>query len=408
MLFLRLAWRNLWRNPWRTAIVLTAVAVGIAGVVLSMAINNGLVLQMVQNAIATEVGHLQVHAPGFDRNPVVRVRLADGGHATEEVLRSLPEVKAWAPRVTSEGLVFSPRASVGVRVVGIDPAKEATVSILARSVVAGSYLGDADGSAKRLLIGATLAHRLHVGVGDKVVLSVQDLSGDMTGEAFRVAGEFRTPSLEFDRGTVFMRLDQSQQIFGLGEAISEVVVIAGERAEIPAIREALRLRLGNAVEVQTWEELRPMLLQTVEIFDSVGWYVYAAIFVAMVFGIANVLLMAVYERIREIGVLMAIGMRPQRLLAMIVTESVVLTALGLGLGYGAAVAAVAALSDGIDLSFWASGLTAVGVGTRIVPVIRSYDVVIPIGIAMLTAVVASLWPALRAARLRPAEAIRYV
>jgi ABC-type lipoprotein release transport system permease subunit len=407
MLFLRLAWRNLWRNPWRTAIVLTAVTVGIAGVVLSMAINNGLVRQMVENAIATEVGHLQIHAPGFDRNPVVRIRLKDGGQTSADVLRSLPEVRAWAPRVTSEGLIFSPRASVGVRVVGIDPDQEATVSMLARSIVDGAYL-DTAGAAKRLLIGETLAQRLHVRVGDKVVVSVQGLSGDLTGEAFRVAGLFRTPSLEFDRGTVFMRLDQSQQLFGLGDAVSEIVVIARERSQIGEIRDVLEHRLGDAVEVKTWEELRPMLLQTVEIFDAVAWYVYAAIFVAMVFGIANVLLMAVFERIREIGILMAIGMRPRRLLAMILAESLILTAVGLGLGYGVAVAAVAALHDGIDLSFWASGLTAAGIGTRIVPVIRSYDVVIPIGIAMLTAVVASLWPALRAARLRPAEAVRYV
>jgi ABC-type lipoprotein release transport system permease subunit len=237
---------------------------------------------------------------------------------------------------------------------------------------------------------------------------VQDLSGDLTGEAFRIAGVFRTPSLEFDRGTIFIRLGESQRLFGLGDAISDVVVIARQRSQIAAIRDALQRRLGDAVEVQTWEELRPMLLQTVEIFDSTAWYVYAAIFIAMVFGIANVLLMAVYERIREIGILMAIGMRPRRLLAMILAESIILTILGLGLGYGIAVAVVAALHNGIDLSFWARGLTAVGIGTRIVPVIRSYDVVIPIGIAMLTAVVASLWPALRAARLRPADAVRYV
>jgi ABC-type lipoprotein release transport system permease subunit len=245
-------------------------------------------------------------------------------------------------------------------------------------------------------------------VGDKVVVSVQDLSGDLTGEAFRVAGLFRTPSLEFDRGTVFMRLDHSQQLFGLGDAISEIVIIAQERSQIGEIRDVLERRLGAAAEVKTWEELRPMLLQTVEIFDSVAWYVYAAIFVAMVFGIANVLLMAVFERIREIGILMAIGMRPRRLLAMILAESLILTAAGLSLGYGVAVGTVAALHNGIDLSFWASGLTAAGIGTRIVPVIRSYDVVIPIGIAILTAVVASLWPALRAARLRPAQAVRYV
>jgi ABC-type antimicrobial peptide transport system permease subunit len=146
----------------------------------------------------------------------------------------------------------------------------------------------------------------------------------------------------------------------------------------------------------------------IEVFDATAWYVYAAIFVAMVFGIANVLLMSVYERIREIGILMAIGMRGRRLVGMIVVESTLLTVIGLAVGYGLAVAAVAALHDGIDLSHWAEGLTAMGIGTRIVPIIRSQDVWIPISIALVTAVAASLWPALRATRFRPAQAVRQV
>jgi len=404
MLSLRFAWRNLWRNPRRTAIVLSAVSVGIAGVVLSMAVNNGMILQMVETAIRTEVGHLQLHARGFEANPRLRLNLPEGGRAGVEALRALPGVRAFAPRVRSEGLVFSPRASVGVAVVGIDPEREAEVSVLERSLVAGAYL---DGQ-RRILVGEALARRLHVEVGDKVVLSVQQLGGDLTGEAFRVGGVFRTASLEFDRGTVFLRLPDSQQLFGLGDAVSELVVLAEERRRVGALQAALRARLGDGVEVRTWEELRPLLVQMIEVFDATAWYVYAAIFVAMVFGIANVLLMSVYERIREIGILMAIGMKGRRLVAMIVVESTLLTGLGLGLGYGLAVAAVASLRDGIDLSRWAEGLTTLGVGTVIVPVIRSQDVGIPILVALVTAIVASLWPSLRATRLRPAQAVRHV
>jgi ABC-type lipoprotein release transport system permease subunit len=405
VLILRLAWRNLGRNPRRTGIVLTAVAVGIAGVVLSMAINNGLVLQMVETAIATELGHLQVHAAGFDENPMLRLRLVDGGRAAGEALESLSGVKAWTPRVRSEGLVSSARANVGVRVVGIEPGRESAVSNLAESIVEGAFL---DGASRRILIGEKLARRLDVTVGSKVVLSVQDLRGDLTGEAFRVAGLFRTASAELDRGTVYLRLEESQKLLRLGQSVSELIVIADTRGQIRDIQQGLRTRLGDELEVQTWEELRPLLVQMVEIFDRTAWYVYSAVFVAMVFGIANVLLMSVFERMREIGILMAVGLRPGRLVGLITAESMLLTFLGLAIGYGAAVACVLALHDGIDMSLWAEGLTAVGVGTRIVPVIRANDVVVPVAVAWVTALVASLWPALRAARLRPAEAVRRI
>ena len=173
-------------------------------------------------------------------------------------------------------------------------------------------------------------------------------------------------------------------------------------------RDSIAPRLGVELEVRTWKELRPLLDYMVSSFDQSAWWVYAAVFVAMAFGIANVLLMAVYERIREIGVLTAIGMRPQRLVAMILAESLVLAVLGLALGLGAAFATAWALRDGIDLSAYAEGLNAYGIGTRIVPVIRSQDVATPVGVALVTALLASLWPALHAVRIRPADAVRRV
>jgi ABC-type lipoprotein release transport system permease subunit len=398
---LRLAWRNVWRNPRRTGVVVCAVAVGIAGVLLSMSVNYGMVVGLVETAIATELGHLQVHARGFDENPELRIRLEDGGRAVSASIAGLTEVKAWTRRVRGEGLLTSPRASAGVSVVGIEPELEAEVSLVARSIIQGSYL---DGR-RRVLIGEELARRLEVGVGDKVVLSVQDLRGDLTGEALRVGGLFRSPSRDLDRGTVFVRLGEAQALLGLGEAVSEIVVVATGRRAISPIRDALVRSLPSA-EVRTWEELRPLLVYMVDMFDQMAVYVYLAVFVAMAFGIANVLMMAVYERRREIGILMAVGMGRGRVVAMIVTESALVTLLGLMIGFAVAIAALAALQDGIDLSYFAEGLTAYGFGTRIVPALRVEDFIVPTGVAVVTALLASAWPALRAVGFRPAEAVR--
>jgi ABC-type lipoprotein release transport system permease subunit len=401
----RMAWRNLWRAPRRTGIVLVAVAIGIGGVVLSMAIYNGMMFQMVETAIATELGHLQVHAPGFDQNPLLRFRLEDGGRAAMAVLEGRADVRAFARRVRSEGLVSSPRANAGVRVIGIDPSAESRVSTVAETVVRGAYL---DGERRRLLLGEELATRLRVDVGSKVVLSVQDLGGDLTGEAFRVGGIFKSASGEIDRATVYVRLSESQQLFGLGASISELVIVAREPQEILPLQQLLQQELGGAGVVQTWQELRPFLVQIVELFDQTGWAMYAAVFVAMMFGIANVLLMSVFERTREIGVVLALGMQPRRIVAVVVLESLWLTLLGLALGYAVAALGVFLLRDGIDLSLFAKGLSWMGIGSRIVPVIRSYDLFVPVTVAIVTAGIASLWPSLRAARLRPAQAMRHV
>lgn len=401
----RLARRNVWRSRRRTAVVLAAVSVGIGGAVLTMAVNYGMVVEMIEAAIQTRLGHLQVHAQGFEDDPTLERRLEQGVALGRTAVQGARGVAAWAPRVRGEGLLYSPRASVGVSVVGVDPAREAAVTVLEEQVVEGRYL---DGERRRVLIGEALAQRLSVGVGDKVVLSVQDLAGDLTGEAYRVGGIFRTASRELDRGSVFLPLEESQELLGLDGAVSELVVRAEPRADLEALRGRLRERLGSGVEVRTWRELEPLLVYLIETFDTTGWIVYAAVFVAMAFGIANVLLMAVYERVREIGIQRAVGMPPVRVVATIVDESLLLTAVGLALGLGAAWLGVTALGDGIDLSRFSEGLTAYGIPTRIRPVVRSDDVVVPSLVAVVTAVVASAWPAVHAARIRPVEALRHV
>jgi ABC-type lipoprotein release transport system permease subunit len=402
----RMAYRNVLRNPRRTGVVLTAVAVGLGGIMLTVAVNFGMILQMVEVAIDTDLGHVQAHAPGFMDKPGIERRIPgdDAG------LDGLGDDVEWARRVRVEGLVFSPRASVGVRVIGIEPERERRVSNIASSVIAGEYL---DGERRRLVVGERLARRLKVDLGDKVVLSAQDAAGDMTGEAYRIGGVFRTSSRELDEAVVYLRLDESQEILGVGTDVSEVVVVSRDRGIVrrddvlQSLRDRVAARLPG-LDVDTWKEVRPLLDSMIDMFDQMGWIIYAAVFVAMAFGIANVLLMSVFERIREIGIMMAVGMPPARLVASILVEALVLTLAGVLLGFGLGFAGVALLADGIDLSAWTEGLTAFGIPTRIVPVLRVEDLTVPTVVAFVTAIVASLWPALRAVRTRPAEAVRHV
>ncbi len=401
----RFAWRNIGRNPRRTAIIGSAVAIGVGGTILAVAITYGMIGGMVATTIDNELGHLQVHAPGFSEKPSLDYRLQGAAQIEGPFAEGLPGLEGWAPRVRHEGLVSSPRASLGVRVIGIDPVREIHVTALDESLVEGEYL---IGEKRRVVLGARLARRLHVGLGDKVVLSVQDLSGDLTGEAFRVAGLFETASRDLDNSAVYLDLGEAQTLLGMGSSVSELAVRLDDDQSTAAAAAALRSRFGDSAEVRTWGEMRPLLVAMASMFDQMGWILYGAVFIAMAFGIANVLLMSLYERIREIGIQMALGMKPPRLIASLMAESFILTLAGVAVGVGLAELGVFAFADGLDLSAWADGLTAYGIPPKLVPILRAEDLQTPVLIAILTAILASLWPALRASRIRPAEAIRHV
>jgi ABC-type lipoprotein release transport system permease subunit len=401
---LRMAWRNLWRNPRRTAVVLSAISVGIAGCVLAMAINLGMVAGMVDSAIRSGLGHMQVHASGWDKSPDLETRLLDGGMAVAKALDQVPEIESWAPRLRAQGLVASPRASVGVDIVGVDPQREPGVSVVESSIISGEWLGE----PRRLVLGDKLAARLEADVGSKLVVSVQDLQGELTGRALRVAGLVQAGTREVDDGVVFLRLEEAQALLGMGQAISEIAIVTSDRKRVALIQQKLEAKLGAGPEVRTWEQLQPLLVYMIDSFDSMAWVMYAAVFIAMAFGIANVLLMAVFERMREIGMMRAVGMSRARVVGMVVLESTFVTALGLALGVALAICGVWLLSDGIDISRWADSVDAYGVESVLKPVLRARDFVAPVMIGAITAVLSSFWPALRAARAKPADALRQV
>jgi ABC-type lipoprotein release transport system permease subunit len=397
----RLALRGLGRQPRRSGVVLAAVAIGLGSLLLAMALQYGLVGQMAETAIRSEIGDLQAHAIGWKDSAPLAERMDEARSLA--ALAGAQTLIGVAPRLRGEALAQSPRASVGVRVLGVDPAREPHVTTLASFVREGAWFA---AQPRRALIGAGLARRLRVGAGDKLVLAVQDARGDLTGEAFRIGGLLDPPTRELDESVVFLSLADAQRLYGVAGEISEIALAARERGALEAPRREAASALGAGVRVETWREREPLLSMMIELFDQMGWVIYAAIFVAMAFGIANVLLMSVLERTREIGVLLAIGMPPARMVAIVIAESAVLVMVGVALGFALGFAGIWALRDGIDLGRWGEGLRAYGMPTKLMPIARSGDVTAPLIVAALTALIASLWPALRAVRTRPADALR--
>jgi putative ABC transport system permease protein len=408
---LRIAWRNVGRGRLRSAIVVCAIAVGVSACVLLIAWSRGIFHQMADNAVRSRLGHLAVLAPGGIDDPDPARSLPDGGRPVIEALEGRSGVRA-APRLQGDGLVQSARSSGRVSILGVDPEREPFVSSVPAQLVEGTYLVEAPASVRALppvVIGVALAERLRVDLGDKVVLHVP---GEAGIGAFRVRGLFQTASSEFDRSVAYLRLADAQHLLAAEGRVTEVAVALERPSEAHAVQAWLRASLPLAwpgVEhvVLRWQEREPQLAELLELMSNISWILYAVVFIAMAFGIANVLLMAVYERTREFGVLRALGLKSGRLLALVMLESFVLTLVGVGAGLALGVPLVLWLgATGLDLSLFAEGLRAYGIGARIHFRIGAEDLVSPVWIATATALIAALWPAVRAARLNPAEALR--
>jgi len=409
----RLAWRNLWRSWRRSVVVLTAIGVGLAASLVLVAWTRGMAVQMADNQIDAHLADIAVHALGYQADPDIANGLSDGGAGVLAALEAREGVHA-APRVVGDGLVQSARSSIRAAIVGVDPSREPEVTVIAESILEGEYLSTrvrpkhARGLPP-IVIGLAMAERLRLGLRDKLVLHVP---GETGLGAFRVRGLFATQSAEFDKSFAFVQLPDAQRLFDVGGAVTEVAIALDRPSQAAAVQQELSRDLEEVyadapVEVLRWQEREPQLAALLDLMGETAWILYGAVFVAMVFGIANAVLMSVFERTREFGVLRSLGLGARRLVALILVESLLLTVLGVGIGVGLGVPIVLWLGAvGIDLSIFATALRAYGVGAVMYPSLASEDVIQPVVLAVLTALLAGLWPAVKVARLRPAEALR--
>ena len=368
-----------------------------------MGLMNGMYVQMIATGVSTRLGHIQVHTPDFRERPDVNKAIPDGLSVLEHI-RGRDDVAAASGRSVVSGMATSPETATGVTILGVDPEADSEVFNVDEYILEGDWFR----TDKRnpIVIGAKLAERLDVRLGKKVVLQGQSPDGSIGAGAFRIAGIFRTPSSAFDEMTVFALQQDVQRVFGLGQAIHEIALRLDEYEKIETVQPALQ-QAYPGLAVETWKELAPELAVTADLGDQMLYIFMIIILLALVFGITNTMLMGVLERIRELGVLKALGMKGGRMFAMILLETLVLSLFGglVGIFTGAGTIELFARL-GIDLSVVSEGMAEFGMGNIVYPVLEWIAYLNITILVILTALVSAVYPGIKAVRLNPVAAIR--
>jgi len=404
-MYLQLGWRNIWRNPRRTTVILLAVIIGVWSMIFLGALMRGMVENIIENGIATLTGHIQVHHKGYRNDPVIENSMVDPEAVETALKRVLPPGARWTSRVRVNAIASNARHSDGVTFVGIDPVREARVSFIRQAVTQGRYLTSDDRYG--IVVGKALVDKFETKLGRKLVLMSQDTNREIASRAFRIVGIFRAELQATEKQFAFVIKPVAQHMLKLRNGISEVSIILPDHREVSQVSADLRAVLpSTGYEIQTWRELLPLVTAYLKIYDGFIFLWYLVVFIAMGFGIVNTTLMAVFERIREFGLLKALGMKPWWIIKEVLTESFFLLLIGMGIGNILGFLSTFALSgSGIDLSALAAGIEYFGISQVIYPVISGKDWIMANLVVFILGLVVSLYPAAKAARFTPVEAL---
>ena len=366
---------------------------------------------MINTAVKIHTGHVQVQAEGYTDKMDIRLVVPNPG-AVDDVIKDIPGIEAYTSRANAFSLVSSSDRTYGVLLTGIDPEREAKVSTLKKLVQRGEYLAQED--TDMALVGELLARNLKVDIGDELVALGQGRDGSVAASVLKVKGIFSSGEDKFDRNSVQMPLGYFQDVFSMRGAVHEMVVLGRSLEDVKKIKKELGAGVrsidndGNLV-VLDWMELMPGIVQSIKLDLVSGLIMYVILIVVVAFSILNTFLMAIFERTREFGVLMAIGMTPGRLMKSLFLESATITLIGIILGIisGGMITWYYQV-HGILISGAAELLSQYGLPERMYPQLSVLSVSIGAGIVLIITILTAIYPVLKVRRLRPVEAMTAV
>ncbi|CAH1554373.1 ABC transporter permease [Vibrio owensii] len=407
-MLVKLAWRNLWRNKLRTSIMLGAMVFGLMGVVAMMGFMNGLVDSMIKNAISWQTSHLQIQQKSYLVNPELKDVIPDA-EKISKVLASNREVKAISERFLADGMIASARSTRGIRINGVNIEQEQNITPLSKHIVDGEWLSEE--GRNPILVSSKIAERLKLRVGSKVVLTLSDVNGEVAGAAFRVRGIFKTPSTGFDDGNVYVRKVDLEKVAGLsGTHEIAILLTFNNDAELKQLlaftHSILSPESKGLLSVRPWQEIQPLLSTMMSTMDVSNQVMLVVFVLAMTLGIINIMLMSVFERTREFGVLMAVGMQKHKIRLLIVFETLFLGLSGCALGLlGSAIMLKVLSITGLSLAGMAEGLGAYGVDTLLYPRVSIAEYQMIIVAIFVASLIAALYPARQILKHRPVDAM---
>jgi putative ABC transport system permease protein len=398
------AWRNIWRSKVRSLVIICALAIGILSGVFTWALYEGMVAQRINSAIKTEASHIQLHQKNYLENPDVKY-LINNADSIRIQIDSMAWVKAVTVRVIVNSMITSAETGSGVQVIGINPEDEKQVTNIYEKITDGGYF---EGKGRNpIVIGKKMADKLNVNVRSKVVLTMQDMNGEIVRALFKVSGIYKISNSMYEEMTVFVKKSDLTRLIGLDSNNGhEIAVLLQDDKTSDTMKDKIAKRYNN-LDVKSWKDILPEVSLVEESLNISMYLILGIILFALLFGIINTMLMAVLERVKELGMLMAVGMNKTRVFIMIMLETLFLAltgcVIGIILGY---LFAVLLMKTGVNLSAWSEAYERLGYDTVIYPV---FDLLIAVKVTLmvfLTGILAAIYPAIRALKLKPAEALR--
>jgi ABC-type lipoprotein release transport system permease subunit len=402
---LLMAWRNIWRNPRRSVLTILAIVFATALLVFMLSFQFGAYDDMIDSSVRLSTGHVQIVAPGYHERPEMRKVISD----PDRLIQASPhfgKVEKVAKRSEAFVLASGDKRSRGLAVTGVDPAIEREISSVPHQIVEGRYLKEGDGSVA--VIGSLAARHLQLGIGDEIVMLGSGRDGSIAAGMVTIIGIFKSGIDEFDRAAMQLPMVEFDSIFSMDGAVHRLIYTFDQLTDSTPTADRMRADgATSGLQVMTWEELTPGLKQSIELDLISGIIMYFILVVVVAFSIVNTFFMAIFERKKEFGVLMSIGMKPGRLVRLMLLESLSMTWVGLVLGIMSGIAITLLVSRyGISMGDSAEFMAQYGMPERLYPKLTLLSIVVGPLLIFTVTMLTALRPVLRIPTLKPVEALR--
>ena len=405
-MLLQIAWRNIWRNKTRSLVVICSIIIGLWAGVFILAFAWGMYQSNIDDSVYKQLSHIQIHNPSFSQENDAKCTIPSADTILWKLQKN-PKVLSASSRVITTGMISSPTTASGVKLYGIKPVAEEKQIRLKEMITSGNFFES--GKKNEILLGEKLAKKLKVKLKSKVVLTFTDIHSNIISAAFRVGGIYRSKNLSLDEVNVYVLQDQLRGLLALKPSeANEIAILLKNENEVETFKTYSK-SLVPEHKVEDWKELSPELGLVIESFNMYTYIIIGIILLALTFGIINTMLMSVLERVRELGMLMAIGLNKSKIFTMIMLETIYLTLIGCPLGLLIGWLCNHLLgSYGINIAMFSEGLASYGFSSVIYPSLESKKYMVVAIMCILTAILAAIYPAFKALQLNPSEAIRKI
>ena len=403
---LKISWRNVWRNKLRSSIVIMAVAIGLFGGLSATGIMKGMVFDMVKNTIENQVSDIQIHNTAFSANNEIEFFIKNSDYILNQIEKQA-HVKAVCSRTKTFGMASTASKGMGVMLNGIVPDKERLVTKIYDKLTDSLSSYFTSEKKNRIVISEKLAKQLNVKVKSKIVITFQDFEGHLTGASFKVEGIYKTHNALFDEQNIFVKKTDLDKLLNMPENTAhEIAILLNNYEASTQVIPEIELLVPDYL-VEAWFDIDPYLQMTSSLTNYMLIIFMSIIMLALGFTIVNTMLMVILERTKELGMIMAIGMNRRKVFVMILFETSLLALIGGVFGILISILFTGYYGNvGIDISSVAQGFEELGYGSVMHPFLEVSDYIQVVIIVMITGLISSIFPTIRALRMKPAEAVR--